>query len=204
MPLAITVSVNDRATPALAAVGASLKDRRALHTAIAGTIEDITAAHIRIAAQTRHKTATRLGASPTGYLNTKADTIESVADNAGVVMTVWGAIFKRVTGDVPVVPVNKKWLAIPALAQAYGRRPGEFGKLSFRKNKSGGARLVNEDGDVLFWLVKKVTLPQDRGLLPSDEQFSQAAELGARGFLEQQIAAAQGNGFTPPGGYSRA
>lgn len=202
--LSVKISVNDSATPALAAVGDSLKDRRALNKSIAGSVEDITRAHIRIAAQTRHTTATRLGASPTNYLVNKADTVETRSDGAGVVMDVYGAIFKRVTGPVSVAPVNKKWLTIPAAAESYGRRAGEFGGLYFVKSGADSARLQDKTGKVLFWLKKRVTLPQDRGLLPSDQQFTDAAELGARDFLKQQIAAAQGDGFTPPGGYSRS
>lgn len=203
--LSVKITVTDSATPALAAVGDSLKDRRGLNKSIAGSVEDITRAHIRIAAQTRHTTATRLGAAPTNYLSKLSETIESHSDGVGVVMDVYGAIFRRVTGAVDVRPVTKKWLTIPAAAESYGRRAGEFSDLEFALNKGGeSARLINSAGKVLFWLKKQVTLPQDRGLLPSDEQFTQAAELGARNFLEQQIAAARGNGFTPPGGYSRS
>ncbi len=70
-----------------------------------------------------------------------------------------------------VVPVVTSYLTIPARPEAKGSRAGEF-DLDFIPNKNGGARLVDESGDVWFWLVKSVTLDPDPDVLPTEDQYS--------------------------------
>lgn len=173
----------------------SLKFRQTL----AGSVERLTRDHIRTAAATRHKTANRLSAKATGYLEKKEATVESqVTGNADglIKVTVYGDIFARVDGDVSVKPRTKKWLAIPNTAEAYGRRPFELKGLRFVLMKKGKlAALVRDlDGppdekgrqpsEVVYWLKKGVTLPQDRGLLPTEAEYLKALEEGAGIFLD--------------------
>jgi hypothetical protein len=183
--LNIGVTITNQGTPYLARVSARMKDKTPLNKAMAGTLETVTAAHIRTAAASRHATAQRLGATPTQYLSKQASGVEAQGDATGVTITVPGRIFRRVLGPVQVV-AKKKWLTIPAAAESYGKRAREMGKLRFVKSrkKPDSARLVNTSGTVLFWLKKKVTLPQDRELLPSNEKYAAAAELAAREFIK--------------------
>lgn len=217
----VKLSTTDSATPALALLSSSLKDRRAFHKTLAGLAEDVTRDHIRTAAASRHRTAARLGAQPTNHLTRLSEGIESRSDGAGVVMRVPGAIFRRVLGPVTVQPVRRKWLTIPAQAKAYGRRAGEVGNLRFVKFSENLAALI--DGgmsgayrarkpvkkaraakrraarksqaasklDVVYRLKKKTTLPQDRELLPGDDKYKATAEYAARQFIQDQIDAAR-------------
>lgn len=172
---------------------------------------------IEVAAPARHTTAERLGASPTGYLARRGQAVESSANRDAAIVTLGGAreIFARVDGPV-IVAGRGKLLTIPATAPAYGRRAGEFSNLRFVLFPSGAKALVKsktarggphrvrhpeaarsarparprQAGDrpeVMFWLKDQVTLPQDRGLLPADEQFAQAAEIGARDYIKEAL-----------------
>ena len=189
--LSITIQVSDKATPILAGLNRELTDRTGLHQYIGAAAEAGTRLHIRKAAQARHATANRLGAKPTGYLTKRAELVEGRGNAKEAEITVTGAIFKRTFGPVTVRPVAKKMLAIPMRAEAYGKRPGEFTDLFVFKSKQGRLFLARqaEPGKLhfLFLLKASVVLPQDRGLLPSDDQFGQIAELGARGYLRKRL-----------------
>jgi hypothetical protein len=207
----------DASTPLLKDLQAALKPGSAaglkLRQTLAGSLERLTRDHITKASKTRHKTADRLSAKRTGYLEKKEGTVEShVTGNAdGLIrISVYGDIFSRVDGPVSVKPRTKKWLAIPNTAEAYGRRPRELKSLRFILIKKGFlAALVRDidgppgpDGrqpsEVIYWLKKGVTLPQDRGLLPTEAEFLKAMESGAGIFLDALDKQSQGKGFSPP------
>lgn len=186
MAVDLTVTVNDQATPFLAEVQRALTDLTEVNQAMAASVEDGTAEHVRKAASTRHETASKLGARPTGYLTRRADLTEGRATAQGVTVSVTGAIFRRAFGPVTVKGRERKFLTIPWRAEAYGRRAGEFGDKAFfvYRSKRGQAFLAkrSESGRIeLYYLLKRsVVLPQDRGLLPSEEAFGGMMETGAR------------------------
>jgi hypothetical protein len=189
--LSINIAVTDKATPILAELHRELTDRTTLHKYIGAASEAGTRLHIRKAAQARHTTADRLKATPTGYLTKRAELVQGTGNKEGAEITVTGAIFKRTFGPVTVRPRAKKMLAIPMRAEAYGKRPGEFGDLFLFKSKQGRLFLARQAGEgrlhFLFLLKSVVILPQDRGLLPSEAQFGQLAELAARGYLRKRM-----------------
>lgn len=194
MSLKIDIAVSDKGTPVLADLHRELSDRTSLHKYIGAAAEAGTRLHIRSAASQRHTTASKLGAKPTGYLTKRAELVEGTGNAQQAEITVTGAIFKRVFGPVTVRPVAKKMLAIPMRAEAYGKRPGEFNDLFVYRSKQGRLFLAKKaaPGRLQFYFLLKVSvvLPQDRGLLPSDEQFGQLSELAARGYLSKQLRAA--------------
>lgn len=190
MSLAIDIAVNDQATPILAELHRELSNRTSLHKYIGAAAESGTRLYIRKAAETRHTTAAKLKAVPTGYLTKRAELVEGSgnADNAQV--TVIGAMFRRVFGPVTIRPREAKMLTIPIRAESYGKRAGEFKDLFVYRSKQGRAFLARQGAqkgrlEFLFLLKSVAVLPQDRGLIPSDEQFAQLAELGARGYLRK-------------------
>jgi len=157
--------------------------------AVAANIEELTRKHISTAAQTRHKTATRLGATPTQYLLNKAASVEAIGAPGRVLLSVSGDIFKRTFNPVTVSAVNAKMLTIPVAAESYGKRAGEFGDLFVYKSKGGAgpAFLARREGKTmkfLFMLKRSVVLPQDRGLLPGEEDFFKSVEQTADDHLE--------------------
>ena len=191
MSYQVKIAVTDEATPVLAVLHRELTDRTRLHEYMGAAAEAGTRIHIRKAALDRHTTASRLGAKPTGYLTKRAELVEGKGNAQQAEVTITGAIFKRTFGPVTVRPVAKKMLAIPMRAEAHAKRPGEFDDLFIFRAKQGRAFLARRVGkgklQFLFLLKAVVILPQDRGLLPSDEQFGKLGELAARGYLRKRL-----------------
>ena len=192
--LGIEVKVSDTATPALAEVMRSFTGQKPdLMSRIAAGAEVLTRRHIaESAAPSRHRTAQRLGATPTGYLARRANAVESSHTGSTATVTLGGEaeIFARAFGDVTVNARPGKSLAIPWRAEAYGRRPREFTDLFPVKSKRGNAFLARRDGKTLqfvYLLKRSVLLPEDRGLLPSDEQYVQITEQAAVEFIEEKL-----------------
>ena len=175
----------------LASLQRTLKDKRPLNKSIAAVCEILTRRHItEVAAPSRHTTANRLGATPTGYLREVAEATESDFDGDSARVKMYGSILRRVLGDVIVLPLKGKYLTSPDTAEAFGRRAGEVPGLAFGivKDSKGVLRpALQRDGEAIFWLVRRVKLPQDTGLIPTDEQYAAAAEVGAREYLEEAL-----------------
>ncbi len=191
MSIGINIVVRDDATPILAEMHRELTNRTELNKYIAVAAESGSRMYLRKIAPTKHKTASKLGAAPTGYLTKRAELVESKGNRDRAVITFTGAIFKRVFGPVKVTARRKKMLTIPMRAEAYGRRAREFGKELFvYRAKQGRAFLARSVGNgrlqLLYLLKRSVVLPQDRSLIPSDAEFGQMAELGARGYLRKR------------------
>lgn len=191
MSLSVEIEVSDQLTPYLARVHAKLTDRTDLHAYMAPHLEALTKEHLNDISRTgfRHRTATRLGAKQSGHLLRAASAIESGHDGESAWLT-----FPRITGlsrafrayhiTTPTAS-GKKWLAIPAIASAYNRRPREFSDLKFipfgGKHAGNLAALVKRTQSerkfmVVYWLKKEVRIPQDRTLLPSDQDYTEIAE----------------------------
>ena len=215
MSIRVVIATEDHATLPLQAVIRAVEDKPTLHRLIGASVGTLVKRYIiEEATPTRHVTAQRLGASPTNYLAKAGASVVSRGDSSGaeVVIPQNGEIFARVGGPVTVRPRLKKYLTLPATAAAYSKRAGEMEGLQFRINKAGTAMLVmgpryqrkpdgtrrtkdeaadyraelKADTKVMYWLKKRVTLSEDRGLLPSDAQFYEAIKDGAAEALTQQ------------------
>ena len=173
--------------------------RRDWHATLATVQRGVVQEHARATWPQRHRTAARLGAQPTGWLERGIQMISARSDESTATVDLTGnaaTAAQRVDGPVTIVPRGKKWLTIPATAEAYGRRPGEFSQL--RVLFFGRGRIAlgvgpgkGEQGPrkVFFWLRKSVTLPQDRTLLPPDEVLRAGVDAAAEEFLEaRQLA----------------
>lgn len=188
---AIAVTFEDNATPLLNELKRTLEDRVPLHKAIADRAELLTRNHL--IALDKHETARRLGATPTQYFKRKGEGVESRATKDAAIVTIPTGnnaggnpgleAFARVFGPVVVKAQVAQWLTIPAIAPAYGRRAREWGSmLTFIPLNEATAMLARTDGGQLtpfYWLKKEVTLSQDESLLPTDDEYAEAAEQGA-------------------------
>ena len=122
----------------------------------------------------------------------------------------------RAFGPITIVPGTKtpgaKYLALPARSEAYGMRPREFGdKLMMFWGKAGPAGLALKvattrtkttkkgakgstyyrPGLVEYWFSETVTQPQDRTLLPSEEEWSESTHAGAEDWIDLQLKKGQ-------------
>lgn len=152
--------------------------------------------HVHAYARTHHESAHRLGAQPTGHMEDAVDSISYGPDgNGAAAVTIPIPGFSRVFGDVTVTPKNAKALTIPINSISYGRRAREMRRLDFTLftfgKKEGGRNGVlygYREGDdhiePLYALKSRVTLRQDRSMLPSDEEMSSAAQDGMMAAIE--------------------
>lgn len=152
--------------------------------------------HVHAYARTHHASAQRLGARPTGHMEDAVDSITYGPDgNGAAAVTIPIPGFSRVFGDVTVTPRNAKALTIPINSISYGRRAGEMRHLGFTLFKFGkkeggqnGVLYGYRDGDdhvePLYALKSRVTLRQDRSMLPGDKEMSDAVSNGMLAAIE--------------------
>ncbi len=146
-----------------------------------------------------HKTARRLGATPTQHYAKAARAVshESDATSATIVIPANFGL-SRAFGPLKITPQNgKKWLTIPAHRSSYGRSAGEFADLSFVQFREDLAALFARDAATaepfpLFWLKREVLIPQDRDVLPRDEDLAAVAEEAAEDWVEIILSNAGG------------
>lgn len=199
MGYALQYNIQDGASPQLQAFVNGLTRRKGLHQVIANRVQEEIRAYVTDLARTRHSTAERLGAKPSGFLGKAAEKIarkrnaQSTEDAATVLINHPG--LSRAFGDVTIEPgPGKKALTIPLIAQAYNRRarrvPGLF---VLPKKESAGNDdrrnvLVQKQatGGLVAWylLVPRVVQDQDRTLLPSDKQIQRSGLKGVADYVK--------------------
>jgi hypothetical protein len=195
--MSAVVNITEKAGPGLKATIAKLHGagRRDLLTAAITEVQEVTRIHLRDIANTRHATAQRLGASPTGHFAQAAEKVAGAAitadeNEAALVFNHPG--LSRTFRDVTITPTKSKALTIPIAAVAYGRRAGEFAGLFLYKSKmtSNAFLALQENGKLklLYLLLRSVTQKQDRSLLPSQDEWSNAALSGAKNYVREALS----------------
>ena len=141
--------------------------------------------HVRNAARSRHKWSTMLKAKPTGHLTRGARAITWHASSTYGVVEVAIPGITRAFGDLVIRPVSADKLTIPANALSYGRRAAELRALGWKffrgRRGTRGEHILfgrrEKETRVLYWLKDEVTVPMDRGLLPSDRTVADTVNL---------------------------
>lgn len=180
----------DTATPWLNRLNRAMTgDRTEFHGYVARRASERSRLHVRTLAPHRHQTADKMGAKRSGFLERAAGSIEPEAD-ARAAYLVFPRNFglQRAFRPIDIVPLNgKQWLTIPATAETYGRRAGEFTGLFFKIVGGRYPALIlsrnKREFTVAFWLMRRVHQEQDRSLMPSDEEFALDAEAAALEFI---------------------
>lgn len=162
--------------------------RREMTQAMGVEVQEATRSHLMELAATRHATASRLGGTPTNHWAQAAEKVAApaaltVAGDAAV-LTINHPGIIRAFRDVTIVPRTARFLALPLNGLAYGHRPREFSEVQF----AGRGEEVRSDIPA-YALVTQVHQPQDRSLLPSDEEWQDAAAHGAETYLAQALTA---------------
>lgn len=190
-----TTITADEATPMLTATIAGLRDRTELNRFVADEVEMLTFAHVSQLALTRHTTADRLGAKPTGHLEDAARSIESQATrNAAVLAFARASGLQRAWRSILIKPgPDKKALAIPVHADSYGVRAGDMKDLVLLKlgprNTAVLARRVDGSKflETLYLLLPQVLQKQDPSLMPTDDEYHAAVNTGAREWFRAKV-----------------
>ncbi|MGH2603675.1 MAG: hypothetical protein ACRDJ9_30365, partial [Dehalococcoidia bacterium] len=109
-----------------------------------------------------------------------------------------------------ITPKTAKFLTIPAVPEAHGKRAGEFPDLEFavpgghpalirrqqqavkfRRDRKTGLRRAfagaERGGEVIFWLAKSVTQQADPSVLPTDETIVTNAQRDVQAYTDLQI-----------------
>ena len=182
----------------LGRVESDLKQRRMLNRTIANRAEVFTADYLRTIARTRHSSARRLNARPSGHLERAAESVTSLSNAAAAHISITSPGFNRVAGPVTIRPKQARWLTIPIHRDAYNRRARGLarfiGRPLFRPGRTGAkARVLSavdpNTGQLTHYyaLVKQVTLPQDRTLLPSDSAYEETLLAGVRDYVDMLL-----------------
>lgn len=150
--------------------------------------------HMRMLAATRHSSSQKLGASPSNHFKA-SDVLEPVVTESGATVAVTTLGISRAFHDLDIYPKEASALAIPLHASAYGMSPREINDRGlytlFRINRKGSTEkgnvlYRNEDGQLIpmYALTAHVHQNQDRSLMPSDDDMSEAALAGIEKAIE--------------------
>ena len=191
----VTLNVTAHMHPKLAGMLTDLGPvwRRAILGVGATGLQIEVASHIRREASGRHRTASRLGARPTGHLEKGAARITShaTADRATVRVPIAG--IARAFRDLEIVPVKAKALTIPVSAAAYGHRVRELARMGWSIFRPKGHDVLmgsrtGSEAEALYALKKRVVVRQDRTLLPSDEAISAAINKACAAYVKFELS----------------
>lgn len=144
-----------------------------------------------------HNTANRLGARPTEHLAKTARKIEAQSNaEEAVILIPRASRLRAAFGTYTINPgAGKKFLAIPASAKTYGKRPREISeRLKFVPFGGAGGRfkaLTFEDGEIAYWLKTSVTIKEDKTLIPFDLLAAELADE-AVDFLDEVVNGKEG------------
>lgn len=189
----IKIDIKDKSTPMIRRLESLMVGKNEIHKAIAGEEYLLFRNHLEQAEPTRHNTAQRLGAAPTGHLQRAADSVESSHDASNATISITSPGIRRAFGPVEIRPVRRRALTIPSHAASYGKRVSDLandGWKIFRlkgMDVLAGRREGDENPTVLFWLRAKTVLQHDPGLLPSNDQIADAAMAAIEKLLRRKI-----------------
>lgn len=152
--------------------------------------------------------ANRLGGARTHFYEHEAESVTWELGETELRISVGEiGLRQRFLGGALVPGPGKKWITIPARAEAHGKRAGEFNNLRFvQYSEDTAALIVNEGGEIgrrrvrgskgfvnrksavqadmtMFWLKKSVTQEADASVLPSAARLAEVALLGAKNYV---------------------
>ncbi|HEV2207308.1 MAG TPA: fibronectin type III domain-containing protein [Verrucomicrobiae bacterium] len=129
-----------------------------------------------------------------------------VVNHVGLAQRWLGGTIRAGAGTSSATGSATKYLAIPARAEAYGRRPGEFHDLVFEKTKTGGMlvqalqtvltraqggfKTRQTGGLVMYWLKTEVEQEPEPDVMPSEQEFGAAVGEAVGSFVARKLATA--------------
>ncbi len=178
------INIEDHVTPALKTLLKGVSNKRSLHKAMGMGVETLVRTHLRTTKATKRN---RLGATSTGFWQKVLASVTVSANESEAVVSIpyRGAALHYYGGTIS--PVNgARNIAIPARTEAHGKTPRKFKgeQLRFIMFRSGSKALAGRrSGLVYYWLKDQVTIPEDKSVLPTDSDMSDAALQAAANYL---------------------
>lgn len=155
--------------------------KRQVNSVAAVSVRALTQKHLRKYAFSHHNSSARLGAPQTGHLEKGCAAITSYATGDGGYVQIPIPGITRVFGAVTITPKRARSLTIPLNRASYGRTASEVRQLGWKLFSAKGV-LFGDKGDgaavPLYALKKKVVIPQDKTMLPTEGEMADAAEKG--------------------------
>jgi hypothetical protein len=204
-----TLKESKSASPTLAAIAEKLTHRKPLHAAMGKRVEGELRAHFL----QRNEEPNKRGWPSQNFWSQvrRATAYQGADETAARVVISDPRIAQKIHGGT-IRPVERKFLALAAIAEAYGHAPREFNFLhvvrfkgsgalalveadrnfiSVGKQRKDGSRRVKDKGQaqrgrVWFWLAKKVTQKADANALPGEQHLQDAMLDEAQQFMERQ------------------
>lgn len=200
--MAATVDIRDEVTPILQALAPAL--RRQIAPAIGAAVVTLFQDNFDKLPDNRNNwpsTGFWAQAARSTNFSVLVDAVNINVDQQGVRQRLQGGVINAKPG---------KWLTIPARAEAYGKRAGEFSNLhavffktahgffaalaennsqdvSFGKTKKDGTRTVKQGaergGAVMFWLKKSVQQDANPAVIPSEAEIVAVATSTVTGIV---------------------
>lgn len=191
--MAFSITIHDRATPDLQRMLAALNQEK-VKPEIGRSVVNQLKAHFYNLNSSR---ANKLGGRRTQFYSQAAKSTQYQARSDGVTVSVnHVGIRQRLQGGT-ITPVKGKYLTIPAIAEAYGKRAREFDNLHFIPTRRGGALVENDatrvsfgkkgakakgetGGRVYYWLVPSVVQKPDPTVVPTESEIEATALLAVQ------------------------
>lgn len=190
--MSLQVTIEFRGDAELAALTAALEDRQGLNRRVAQDALLFIRKFGASKSQGEHRTATRLGAKPTGHLVDAYRGIESEHDDQGAALLVPRASRLRAAfGDHTITPKNSRYLTLPVHRDSYGRRAREFNDLfALRVGPKKSLVLARTDAsgnlETMYFLATSVNIKEDASLIPFEEIYEGAAD-SVEVFLDEAL-----------------
>ena len=208
----ISISLKDSITPELAKLRGEFSQDR-VKLAAGGAVKRLLMDHFRDLDSSR---ANQLGGKRTHFYASAARGVEYDAVSDGVEVWVHNVgIAQRYYGGI-IKPVNAKYLTIPARAEAYGKRAGEFTDLEVLYGRNGPYALAQREqheiqfgvkrrkgkkeyfvksvgissigGGIFYWLKKQVQQDPDPSVIPGDSIMAESAVMGMLDYINSKYS----------------
>lgn len=153
---------------------ATLGNRRYVRDRVVHEAGKLVRSHLEKAADSRHATATRMGAAQTGFLVAAAKRTEWKRN----IITIPAPGMRRAYGPLVIRPDAKPFLTIPKDKISYGKRASDLRREGWFIFRPGRAKILlarkGKQSILAYTLAEKATLKHDPGLLPTDAAIEQA------------------------------
>lgn len=189
--LSIKAKIHPKLLPILQDLGPLA--RRELFSTGGAALAMTVRSHLRRTGASRHNTASRLGATPTGHILKGAARVTSFSTPDSAIVSVPIAGISRVFQNLTVRAQKANSLTIPVAAASYGHRVREMKRLGWNvfrprgKDFLMGTREGDKEAKLLYVLRKQVTIKKDRSLLPSNAEVTKSINMAIGYSMEQHL-----------------
>lgn len=209
MAASIQIELQDQATPLATRLVAQLAPEQIVKAAAPAVVNKVRRHFFDLNRERPNK----LGGKRTNFWNQAARSTNSRVSGSDLVVSVnHVGVRQRLEGGQIRPTGGRRYLTVPAIAEAHGTRAGEWSNLKFGfafdrqgnirpalieaqstalkfggKRKDGSRKVTataREGGGAVFWLLRRVTQRPDPTVIPSPQELREAAVDGVRRYFD--------------------